>query len=88
MKRLVAHFALFLVIAALAAVGFVWSGLYDISATDQHLRLSYHAIRKTMDRSVAHRANDIGAAAGRAGAARASNAGPAISTGSSSTASR
>lgn len=59
MKRLVAHFALFLVVAALAGVAFVWSGLYDISATDQHLRPTYFAIRKAMDHSVERRAEGI-----------------------------
>lgn len=59
MRRLLAHFALFLVLAGLAGVAFVWSGLYDLSATDQHLRPTYFAIRKTMDRSVERRAGDI-----------------------------
>lgn len=50
------------VLAALGASGaaaFVWSGLYDISATDQHLPPTYWAIEKTMRRSVARRGNDI-----------------------------
>jgi mono/diheme cytochrome c family protein len=41
------------------ATAFVYSGLYDISATDQHLAPTYHAIRKTMERSVERRAKDI-----------------------------
>lgn len=59
MKRLLAHFVLFVVLAGVAGMAFVGSGLYDISATDQHLRLTYHAMRKAMERSVEHRANDI-----------------------------
>ena len=43
----------------LGAVAFVYSGLYDISATDQHLPPTFHAMRKTMERSVERRAKDI-----------------------------
>jgi mono/diheme cytochrome c family protein len=57
MKPLLAFIALLLV----AAVGFIYSGFYDISATDQHLAPTYHAIRKTMQRSVERRAKDIAA---------------------------
>ena len=50
--------------ALLAALGagaaaFVWSGLYDISASDQHLAPTYYTIKKAMERSVARRASDI-----------------------------
>lgn len=48
-----------LVVAAAAGTAFVYSGLYDISATDNHLPPTYYAIRKTMERSVARRAADI-----------------------------
>jgi mono/diheme cytochrome c family protein len=50
------------VLAALAGAGgaaFVWSGLYDISATDQHLPPTYWLMEKTMRRSVARRGADI-----------------------------
>ena len=47
------------IVFAAGAAGFVYSGLYDISATDQHLALTYHAIRKTMERAVERRAKDI-----------------------------
>ena len=53
------------ILATLAVLGisggaaFVWSGLYDISATDQHLPPTYWLIEKTMRRSVARRGNDI-----------------------------
>jgi mono/diheme cytochrome c family protein len=46
-------------LAVLGATGFIYSGLYDISATDQHLRPTYYAIQATMRRSVARRAADI-----------------------------
>jgi mono/diheme cytochrome c family protein len=55
MKPLLAFIAFVL----LGAAGFVYSGLYDISATDQHLAPTYYAIRVTMERSVARRAKDI-----------------------------
>ncbi len=58
MKLLLAA-ACALVVLAAGAAAFVWSGLYDISATDQHLAPTYHVIRKTMERSVARRARDI-----------------------------
>jgi mono/diheme cytochrome c family protein/cytochrome c2 len=48
-----------LLLALAGATAFVYSGLYDISATDQHLAPTYHAIRKAMQRSVARRAADI-----------------------------
>jgi mono/diheme cytochrome c family protein len=54
-----------LVVLALSAVlaaggtAFVYSGLYDVSATDQHLALTYHAMQKTMERAVERRAKDI-----------------------------
>lgn len=50
------------VLAALGATGgaaFVWSGLYDISATDQHLPPTYWAMDHTMRRSVARRGKTI-----------------------------
>lgn len=57
--RLVSAVILVLALLAATAAAFVWSGLYDISATDQHLAPTYYTIRKTMERSVARRAADI-----------------------------
>lgn len=57
--RLAFAVILLLAMLAVAAAIFVWSGLYDISATDQHLAPTYYTIRKTMERSVARRAADI-----------------------------
>ena len=56
--------ALAIIAAVLAALGlgavaFVYSGLYDISATDQHLPPTFHAMKKAMERSVERRAKDI-----------------------------
>jgi mono/diheme cytochrome c family protein len=47
------------ILAGAGSAAFVYSGLYDISATDQHLAPTYYAIRKTMERSVARRAANI-----------------------------
>jgi mono/diheme cytochrome c family protein len=52
-------FLALLALAVLGAIGFVYSGLYDISATDQHLRPTYYAIQTTMRHSVARRAAQI-----------------------------
>ena len=57
--RLASAVILILATLAVAAAIFVWSGLYDISATDQHLAPTYYTIRKTMERSVERRASDI-----------------------------
>jgi mono/diheme cytochrome c family protein len=57
--KILAGLLVLLVLGALGATAFVYSGLYDISATDQHLAPTYVAIQKTMERSVARRAADI-----------------------------
>jgi mono/diheme cytochrome c family protein len=49
----------FLLVGALAAAGFVYSGWYDISATDQHLAPTYWLLDTSMRRSVKFRAKDI-----------------------------
>jgi mono/diheme cytochrome c family protein len=50
---------LFVIAAAAAGAAFVWSGLYDISATDQHLPPTYRLIEVTMRRSVERRGSTI-----------------------------
>lgn len=56
---------IFATLAAAALLGiagaavFVWSGIYDISATDQHLAPTYHLLDTAMRRSVKQRAEDI-----------------------------
>jgi mono/diheme cytochrome c family protein len=50
---------IFLVLAGTAGAGVVWLGLYDISATDQHLPPTYRLIELTMRRSVERRGRDI-----------------------------
>jgi mono/diheme cytochrome c family protein len=50
---------LFLVLAGGAGASVVWLGLYDISATDQHLPPTYQLIDLAMRRSVERRGRDI-----------------------------
>ena len=57
--KFLAFSLMLLLVGTLGAGAFIWSGLYDISATDNHLAPTYHAIRKTMERSVERRAADI-----------------------------
>ena len=59
MRKLLAIFAALAVVGGVGAVAFIYSGLYDISATDQHLRLTFHAMDKAMERSVERRARKI-----------------------------
>ena len=51
------------VLAAAAGAGFMVSGLYDISATDQHLPPTYWVMDQAMKRSVARRGGNIEAPA-------------------------
>ena len=59
MKRLLAHFAIFLALGVVGAAVVVWGGLYDISATDEHLRPTFVMLKKALERSVERRAKDI-----------------------------
>ena len=57
--RFLLHLAIIAVAGALAAAAVVWGGLYDISATDQHLRPTYHLLQKALERSVSRRAGGV-----------------------------
>jgi mono/diheme cytochrome c family protein len=59
MKRVLFTLAVVAALGAAGAAAFVWSGFYDISATDQHLRPTYHLIKKVMERAVERRAKGI-----------------------------
>jgi mono/diheme cytochrome c family protein len=59
MKQVLLTLAVLAVLGIAGGAAFVWSGLYDISATDQHLRPTYHLIKKVMERAVERRAKDI-----------------------------
>ena len=58
MKALLALGA-FILLGAAGAAAFVYSGLYDISATDNHLAPTYSVLQKTLERSVERRAAGI-----------------------------
>jgi hypothetical protein len=58
MRNLLVGAALAGVVAIAAAAAFVYSGVYDISAVDQHTRPVYWLIEFTMRRAVALRAQD------------------------------
>ncbi|MFN2646326.1 MAG: c-type cytochrome [Burkholderiales bacterium] len=47
------------VVLAAAGAAFVYSGVYDVSATDNHLRPTYWTIRTAMERSVGVRASRV-----------------------------
>lgn len=51
--------ALLFAVAVAGATAFVWSGVYDVSATNQHLAPTYWLIEATMRRAVARRATEI-----------------------------
>ena len=59
MRTILATIAALVLAGATGAAVFIASGLYDISATDQHLPPTYWAIEKAMQRSVARRAANI-----------------------------
>lgn len=59
MRKVLATLAALAVLGAAGAAAFVYSGLYDISATDQHLRITYLVLDKAMERAVERRARHI-----------------------------
>lgn len=59
MKRFLLHAAILAALGGVVAFAIAALGLYDISATDQHLRPTYHLLRLGMDRSVALRARNL-----------------------------
>ena len=54
-----AAIALLFALAAGGAVGFIYSGAYDIGATTPHFELTRRAIRTAMEQSVKRRARDV-----------------------------
>lgn len=59
MKTLVLALSAIAATAAVAAAAVIYGGLYDISATDQHLAPTYRVLDVAMRRSIARRAADI-----------------------------
>lgn len=49
----------FLVVLALLGLGFLWSGLYDVSADTEHTGLVHWILDTTLDRSVHRRAEQV-----------------------------
>ena len=45
--------------AAAGAAAFVWSGVYDIAATAQHLQPTYDVLKLAGERSIRHHARDL-----------------------------
>lgn len=58
-RKSLLSFTLLIVLAALLAVGFLWSGLYDIGADDPHLAPVHAALQTLRERSVAVRVRDL-----------------------------
>ena len=56
MKKALAILAVLAALGAAAGAGVVWLGLYDISATDQHLRPTYAVLDVALRRSALRRA--------------------------------
>jgi mono/diheme cytochrome c family protein len=59
MKRVMATLAVLAILGAVSAAAVVYGGLYDISATDQHLAPTYKVLDLAMRRSVQQRADEI-----------------------------
>lgn len=59
MKHVLLTLAALAVIGAIAAASIVYGGLYDVSATDQHLAPTFRAIDTAMRNSIKRRAADI-----------------------------
>lgn len=58
-KKTILAIVLLLAVGLLAIAGFVWSGAYNVAADDPHLGVTYAALEKLRQRSVATRANDL-----------------------------
>jgi mono/diheme cytochrome c family protein len=57
--RVLATLLVAAVIAAAGAVAFIYSGVYDISASDQHTAPVFWVLKTTMRRAVHHHARDV-----------------------------
>src|SRR5690348_11867338 len=58
MRRLARGILTLAALGVIAAAVFIWSGVYDIAATEQHTTPVYWVIEATMQRSVAVRSRD------------------------------
>ncbi|MES1945349.1 cytochrome c family protein [Salinisphaera sp. PC39] len=58
-KAVVTTLVVLVILVPLAAVGFAWSGVYNVAATDEHWPITRWLLNTTVSRSVALRAEDI-----------------------------
>jgi mono/diheme cytochrome c family protein len=54
-----ATIAVLAIAGAIGAAGFVYAGVYDVAATEQHTGLTYHLLHYAMERSVKLRAHSV-----------------------------
>lgn len=59
MKHVLLTLAAVAVAGAVVAASLVYGGLYDVSATDQHLAPTFHVLDKTMRNAIRRRAADV-----------------------------
>src|SRR5687767_4141875 len=57
--KIVAAIGLFLAVAVAGAVVFIYSGVYDVGATNPHLEITHQLIRTAVEQSVKRRARDV-----------------------------
>ena len=57
--KIAAAAGLLVVVTALGAVAFIYSGIYDISATTPHFGFTHRILRTVMERSIKRQARDI-----------------------------
>jgi mono/diheme cytochrome c family protein len=58
-RKSLVSFGALVVLASVIAVGFLWSGLYDVGADDPHLAPVHAALQTLRERSIAARADDL-----------------------------
>lgn len=59
MKRMAAYLGAIVIVAVLAVTAFIYSGVYDVSATEQHSRPVFWVLQTVMRRSVQERSPDL-----------------------------
>ena len=58
-RKSLVSFALLLALSSAIAIGFLWSGLYDVGADDPHLAPVHAALQTLRERSIAARADSL-----------------------------
>lgn len=59
LKTVIKTLTAIVLVVPLAVVGFAWSGIYNVAATDKHWPVTHWLLETTVSRSVALRADDI-----------------------------